>query len=121
MSLWKGVKSVFGFDGVGESALRIVDRIAGTDWTPEQRAKFVLDHAAATKYQSPTRRVIATIYVVEWAIMINLWMAASAYGRYYDAPNAILLASDVSAFMSGNISVAMNGILAFYFLIGVKK
>lgn len=121
MNIWQGVKSVFGFDGVGESALKIVDKIAGTDWTPKEKAQFILDHAAATKYQSPTRRRIATVYVAQWIILVNAWLFACLYGWYYDAVNATAFANDVKAFMNSNINLSMNGILAFYFLIGVKK
>ncbi len=45
------VKKIFGFDGVANSALKIVDKLAGTDWTPKEQAQFILDHAQATKYQ----------------------------------------------------------------------
>ena len=99
----------------------IVDKIAGTDWTPKERSEFMLKYAETTKYQSPTRRVIAVIYVLQWIILVNSWLAACAYGWYFNAPDANALANDIKMFMNGNINVAMNGILAFYFLIGVKK
>lgn len=121
MSIWAGVKAIFGFDGVGESALKIVDKLAGTDWTAKEQAQFILDHAEKTKYQSVTRRTIAILYTLMWCLMILTWLSSSVYGRAVDAPNAILLASDVAVFMASNVNVAMNGILAFYFLIGVKR
>ena len=121
MGILAGIKAVFGFSGVGESALKIVDKLAGTDWTAKEQAQFILDHAEKTKYQSVTRRTIATLYTLMWCLMILSWLSASVYGRAMDAPNAILLANDVATFMSSNINMAMNGILAFYFLIGVKR
>lgn len=121
MSLWSGIKSAFGFDGVGESALKIVDKIAGTDWTPKEKAQFVLDHATATKYQSPTRRIIAVVYLFIWSILVLSWVASSAYGHALNAPNSLKLAKDIYDFMGNNVNVYMNGILAFYFLIGVKR
>ena len=121
MNIWSGIKTIFGFDGVGESALKIVDKLAGTDWTAKEQAQFILDHAEKTKYQSVTRRTIAILYTLMWCLMILTWLSSSAYGHALSAPNSLLLAKDIATFMSSNINVAMNGILAFYFLIGVKR
>lgn len=115
------IKSIFGFEGVGQSALKIVDKIAGTDWTAKEKAQFVLDHAAATKYQSPTRRVIAIMLLVEWSLLVTTWLASRCYGRLVDSSSALMLADDVSLFMNQNVNVAFSGVLAFYFLIGMKK
>ncbi len=57
--MWTTIKSIFGFEGVGESALKIVDKIAGTDWTPEQKAEYTLKVMEAKKHESPARRVMA--------------------------------------------------------------
>lgn len=121
MDIWGGLKTIFGFDGVGNTALKIVDKMAGTDWTPQQQADFILKHAEVAKHQSPMRRFIAGSYTIAWLMMIITWLSASIYGRALSAPNALLLASDVSAFMSSNVNIAMNGILAFYFLINMRK
>ena len=121
MSIWKGLKSIFGFEGVGNTAMKIVDRIAGTDWTPAQQAEFILKHAEVAKHQSPMRRFIAGSYTVAWLMLVLLWVASVTYGRIFDAPNAILLAGDVVKFMASNVNIAMNGILAFYFLMNMRK
>lgn len=121
MSILAGLKAVFGFDGVSNSAMKIVDKIAGTDWTPQQQADFILKHAEATKYQSPMRRLIAGVYVIVWAIMTLTWLTSSIFARSFDYSGALLLAGDISTFLSSNINLAMNGILAFYFLVGMKR
>ena len=121
MSIWKGLKAIFGFDGVGSTALKIVDKIAGTDWTPAQKAEFILKHAEVAKYQSPMRRFIAGSYTVAWLLLVLMWASSTAYGRLFDAPSAILLAGDVVMFMASNVNIAMNGILAFYFLMNMRK
>ena len=95
--------------------------MAGTDWTPAQKAEFLLKHAEVTKHQSPMRRFIAGSYTLAWLLMILTWLSASIYGRALSAPNALLLAGDVSTFMGSNVNIAMNGILAFYFLINIRK
>ncbi len=115
------VKKIFGFDGVANSALKIVDKIAGTDWTPKEQAQFILDHAQATKYQSPTRRAMAIMITVEWFLLANTWLIATIFGRIMDLESCILLASDVSTFLQSDINLLINGLMAFYFLIGVKK
>ena len=115
------VKKIFGFDGVANSALKIVDKLAGTDWTPKEQAQFILDHAQATKYQSPTRRAMAIMITVEWFLLANTWLIATIFGRIMNLKSCILLASDVSAFLQSDINLLINGLMAFYFLIGVKK
>lgn len=115
------VKKIFGFDGVANSALKIVDKLAGTDWTPKEQAQFILDHAQATKYQSPTRRAMAIMITVEWFLLANTWLIATIFGRIMNSESCILLASDVSTFLQSDINLLINGLMAFYFLIGVKK
>ncbi len=115
------VKNIFGFDGVANSALKIVDKLAGTDWTPKEQAQFILDHAQATKYQSPTRRAMAIMITVEWFLLANTWLMATIFGRIMNLESCILLASDVSTFLQSDINLLINGLMAFYFLIGVKK
>lgn len=121
MSIWSGIKSIFGFDGVGESALRIVDKIAGTDWTPQQQAEFILKHAEVTKYQSPTRRMMAIMITIEWFLLANTWLISIIVGRILHIEDLLLLAADVAAFLQSDINLLINGLMAFYFLIGMKK
>lgn len=119
--MWSKIASIFGFSGVGDTALKIVNKLAGTDWDPAQQAKFIIEYQQATKHQSPARRLIATIYTFAWVVLLLSWLVASAYGHSLNAPNALLLAADIFKFMESNVNVAMNGILAFYFLIGMRK
>ena len=121
MSWLSAVKTVFGFDGVGESTLKIVDKIAGTDWTPTEKAEFILKHAEVTKYQSPMRRFIAGAYTVAWLLLVLVWAASTVIGRSLGAEAGVLIADDIVAFMSSNINLAMSGILAFYFLTNMRK
>jgi hypothetical protein len=121
MTIWSGLKSIFGFEGVGNTALKIVDRMAGTDWTPEQKAEFILKHAEVAKHQSPMRRFIAGSYTIAWLMLVATWMASAICGRMFNSENAILLSGDIINFMSSNVNIAMNGILAFYFLMNMRK
>ena len=121
MNIFSKVKDIFGFKGVGESAIRIVDRLAGTDWTPQQQSDFILKHAEVTKYQSPTRRAIALVLLFEWSLMVNLWLFFRIYGAIKHSAASTLLSADISAFMVSNINVGFSGLLAFYFIIGTRK
>lgn len=126
--MWDKLAAIFGFSGVADSALRIVDKIAGTDWTAKEKAQYVLDYQEATKHQSPARRFIAICIMMVWAILILSWLVGSILGRFvFDgALNAgTVFAADVSAFIALNITDPFNIILAFYFttqiLNGLKK
>ena len=121
MNIFSGIKTLFGFDGVGDTALRIVDRIAGTDWTPEQRAEYHLKYMEVTKYQSPTRRVLAILYMSEQFMLCTVWLGASVAGRLFDVNGAMLLAADITAFLQSNVNVGLGVVVSFYFLLGAKK
>lgn len=112
------VKRLFGFDSVVNSVTKIVDKIAGTDWTAEQRAKYTLEYIEATKHQSPARRMIATMIAVVWLLNCLCWLISSAIGRFFydEALNpGTAFAADISAFMSLNINEGFGLILMFYF------
>ena len=119
--MWKALKDIFGFTGVGETALKIVDKIAGTDFTAKEKAEYILKYMEATKYQSPTRRVLATMFMLEQVILAMFWMASSACHRLLEHDGAGLLATDISSFLESNVNVSLGIIIGFYFLIGVKK
>lgn len=126
--MWDKLVAIFGFSGVGDTALRIVDKLAGTDWTAKEKAQYVLDYQEATKHQSPARRFIAICIALIWVSLVLTWTVASVIGRFaYDtalSPGTVL-AADISAFMDLNITNPFNIILAFYFttqiLNGLKK
>ena len=116
--MWDIIKGVFGFQGVGESALRIVDRMAGTDWTPKDKIEWYIKVQEATKHQSVARRTIAILIVMYWFILGMTWLVASIIGRFcYDTVlnPGTTLASDVSAFMDLNVTNPVNVVIGFYF------
>lgn len=126
--MWDKLAGIFGFSGVADSALKIVDKLAGTDWTAKEKAQYVLDYQNVTKHQSPARRFIAICIMIVWVILILSWLAGSMIGRFYldGTLNAgTVFAADVSAFIALNITDPFNIILAFYFttqiLNGLKK
>ena len=112
------IKGIFGFSSVIDSATKIVDKIAGTDWLPQQKADFLLQYMESTRHQSPARRFIATMIAMVWLLMAVCWLISSGVGRFFydEALNpGTVLAADISAFMSLNINDGFSMILAFYF------
>jgi len=121
MSVINVVKKVFGFEGVGQSALKIVDKIAGTDWTPKEQAAFILDYSNATKHESKTRRVLAIGIFAEQFMLCTVWLTSRCIGAFIDSDQAVMLSVDIAEFMTSSTNVMLNGILAFYFLLNMKK
>ena len=119
--LWAGIKSIFGFQGVGETALKIVEKISGTDFTTKEKADYILKYMEQTKYQSPTRRLLATLYMSEQIMLVTVWVFASAAHRLLEHAGAGLLASDINTFLQSNVNINMGLIISFYFILGVKK
>ncbi|MGB6268413.1 MAG: hypothetical protein WBF67_05325 [Olleya sp.] len=74
MSFLAAAKAFFSFKGVSETALGIVEKLSGTDWTPSQQAQFILDYQNATKHQSPMRRLITA------AVVLGIVIFSGAYG-----------------------------------------
>ena len=121
MSIWAGIKSVFGFEGVGESALKIVDKLAGTDFTAKEKADYILKYMETTKHQSPTRRILAVLFMSEQIMLVTVWLLSTAANRLLEHAGAGLLAADVNAFLQSNVNISLGLIISFYFIIGVKK
>lgn len=116
--MWAAIKQLFGFSSVVESATKIVDKIAGTDWMPQQKADFLLKYMEATKHQSVARRFIAISIIAFWLVLGITWLTASIIGRFaYDTINnpAMALASDISGFLALNINENLALVMMFYF------
>lgn len=121
MGILTAIKSVFGFEGVANTALKIVDKISGTDWTPQQRADFILKHAEATRHQSPMRRIIAATFMLEQFVLAMSWLGFMIYGRIGMSSQALLVSHDIKSFLTSDINLTISGIIAFYFLTQFRK
>ncbi len=112
--MWEAIKGFFGFEGVSKSALKIVDKIAGTDWTPKEKAEYVLKFMETTKHQSPARRMIATAITMEQFILVMVWLGYISYGD-------VEKAGVIKEFLTSNINVTLNIIVSFYFISHMVK
>lgn len=141
MSFLAGLKAFFSFEGVANSALKIVDKIAGTDWTPKEQADWILKYQEATKHQSPARRFIAIAFTLGMALFGFVYLATGclAYLYVFLASSGDTLAqlaasqnlaeirvkplmqlqNDSLIYMRDVISNPMTWILGFYFAVDV--
>ena len=141
MNFWTGLKTFFSFDGVSNSALKLFDKIAGTDWTPQQRADWILKYQEATKHQSPARRFIAVAFTVGMAFYGLIYLLAGGTAQLYvfiassgdtlaqltasqniaeiRVKPLIKLQNDSYVYMKEVLSSPMTWILGFYFAVDV--
>lgn len=139
MSILAGLKAFFSFNGVADSALKIVDKIAGTDWTSKEQAQWIIDYQNATKHQSPARRLIAAAFTLGMALFGFVYLSSGclAYLYVFFASSGETLAqltasqniaeirvkpllqlqNDSFVYMRDVISNPMTWILGFYFAV----
>ena len=109
------ILSFFGSTKVADSAAKIVDKLAGTDWTPKDKADFFLNYMEATKHQSPARRVIAIGLSAFWLLLGLLWVINTMLGHYLTLEAGTASALDIKLFMADNLKEPMNYVIMFYF------
>jgi hypothetical protein len=113
------VKSLFGFDTVVNTATKIVDKIAGTDWTPKDKADFLINYANATKHQSPARRFIAMLVTIVWFVLVLIMALSYVAGNAISSPEILMIAKDVKTMLADLIKEPFNYIIMFYFAMGI--
>ena len=141
MGIIAGIKAILGFDGVANTALKIVDKIAGTDWTPKEKSEFLLKYQEATKHQSPARRFIAIAFTVGMALFGFAYLSAGAVAHIYifiattgetlaevsasqnlaeiRIKPLLTLQNDSYVYMKEVLSNPMTWILGFYFAVDI--
>ncbi len=75
--------SLFSSEKAGDVALKIVERISGTDWTPQDQAKFMIDYQTATKHQSVMRRVVVCAIVFGMALFGFGYAVTGSIAHFY--------------------------------------
>ena len=113
------IKSLFGMDAVVTTATKIIDKIAGTDWTSKEKAEFVLEYQKATKHQSPARRFLATMVGIVWTFLIVALSLAYIAGNATGSPEVLMMAKDIKGIMADLIKEPFNYIIGFYFAAGI--
>lgn len=113
------IKGLFAFDSVVNTATKIVDKIAGTDWTSKERAEFILSYQEKTKHQSPARRFIALAVTAVWFLIIVVMVLSYVIGNVIGSPEILMIGKDMKSIMSELIKEPFNYVIAFYFAVGV--
>lgn len=112
------IKSLFGIDAVVNTATKIIDKIAGTDWTAKEKADWILQYQEATKHQSPARRFIAMLVTFVWSIIVLVMIIAYVAGNLTGCPEGLMIAKDMKMVMKDLILEPFNYIIMFYFALG---
>tara|TARA_R100000544_G_scaffold35593_1_gene23052 strand:+ start:200 stop:655 length:456 start_codon:yes stop_codon:yes gene_type:complete len=133
--------SLFSSEKAGDVALKIVDRVSGTDWTPQQQAQFMIDYQKATAHQSVMRRVVVCSIVFGMAFFGFGYWLAGAVAQFYIffstsgetiaqvATNQnlaeirvkplLVLQNDMLAYMKDVLNEPFTYAVSFYLVIGV--
>lgn len=75
--------SLFSSEKAGDVALKIVERVSGTDWTPQQQAQFMIDYQKATAHQSVMRRVVVCAIVFGMAFFGFGYFMSGVIAQFY--------------------------------------
>lgn len=133
--------SLFSSEKAGDVALKIVERVTGTDWTPQQQAQFMIDYQKATAHQSVMRRVVVCSIVFGMAFFgFGYWLAGTVAQFYifFATSGDILsqvassqnlaeikvkpllaLQNDMLAYMKDVLNEPFTYAVSFYLVIGV--
>ena len=119
------VGQFFGAERVTDTAMRVVEKLTGTDFSAREKADFILQYQAATKHQSPARRLIATVIAGYWILLGVTWLVCTVVGNILEIERVLDIAITVNAHMSSNVAEPMNYVIMFYFgsaiIAGIKK
>lgn len=115
------IKGLFAADSVINTATKIVDKIAGTDWTPKDKAEFILKYQESTKHQSPARRFIALCVTAVWLFLVVSMALSYIVGNLLGSPEVLMIGKDMKMIMADLIREPMNLIIGFYFVIGTMN
>ncbi|AZU97851.1 TMhelix containing protein [Vibrio phage LP.2] len=113
------IKGLFGVDAVVDTATKIIDKIAGTDWTAKEKADWILQYQSATKHQSPARRFIAMLVSLVWFVVVSAMALSYIIGNVLSSPEVLMIAKDMKSIMQDVLLEPFNLIIGFYFAMGI--
>jgi len=113
------IKGLFGVDAVVNTATKIIDKIAGTDWTAKEKADWILQYQTNTKHQSPARRFIAMLVSLVWFVVVSAMALSYIIGNVLSSPEVLMIAKDMKSIMQDVLLEPFNLIIGFYFAMGI--
>lgn len=75
--------SLFATEKAGDVALKIAERAAGVEWTPQEQADFLIEYQKATAHQSVMRRVVVCAIVFGMAFYGFGYFMTAVICKYY--------------------------------------
>lgn len=75
--------SLFATEKAGDFVLKIAERAAGVEWTPQEQADFLIEYQKATAHQSVMRRVVVCAIVFGMAFYGFGYFMTAVICKYY--------------------------------------
>lgn len=75
--------SLFATEKAGDVVLKIAERAAGVEWTPQEQADFLIEYQKATAHQSVMRRVVVCAIVFGMAFYGFGYFMTTLIAKYY--------------------------------------
>lgn len=75
--------SLFATEKAGDVVLKIAERTAGVEWTPQEQANFLIEYQKATAHQSVMRRVVVFAIVFGMAFYGFGYFMTAVICKYY--------------------------------------
>lgn len=116
---WSTIKNFIGLEPVVNTAMKVVEKVTGTDDSPAEKRKFFLEYIALTKHQSPMRRFIAFTFVMLWVFVTLLWLGHLLYGLHTGYEPAKLVELSLRNYLEEQLKEPVNYIIMFYFGVAV--
>ena len=116
------VAGLFSSSKAQDTAIDAVRKLGGLDeMNSKEKAQFLLDYMAATKHQSPVRRLIAFALTALYSLVIALWLIYSGVGYLGELQPAIELAEATRQFLESVLVQPFNILLGFYFVTNIAQ
>lgn len=113
------LSKLFAFDSVVNTGTKIIDKIAGTDWTSKEKAEWLLKYQEVTRHQSLARRFIAISVTVIWCLLVTVMIFSYIIGNIFGMPELLMIAKDMKMVMKDLVVEPMNLVIGFYFAINI--
>jgi hypothetical protein len=116
------VGGLFSSSKAQDTAIDAVRKLGGLDdMNSKEKAQFLLDYMAATKHQSPVRRLIAFALTALYSLVVLLWLVYSGVGYLSSFTPAMELAGATRAFLETVLVQPFNILLGFYFVTNIAQ
>ena len=121
---------LFSSSKLQDTAIDGLRKIGGLDeLNGKDKAEFILAYIAASKHQSPTRRFIAIMMSIGFAVFAAVWLISTVSMYLYlffggspvNAESLNLLRGDIFTMCKEILLQPVNIIISFYFIVDAAK